>query len=191
MWTRTFYARLNVASFLCSSAIENIFEYTKSPHVCSPLKPKTAPAIVSGSDGGPGEMSQSFGGDADQCCKVYQMHAIVTTVTAIFCVHLYFVFLFYLTRQQSIRSENAHKFIYDFYTCSLFLLLFWIYAFIISFCNILFRVAAAHHRGAASSLLLGDSVLFFVVLFLPVSCASVKRVCEVYRVPKVFINGDY
>lgn len=28
-------------------------------------------------------MSLSFGGDADQCCKVYQMHAIVTTVTAI------------------------------------------------------------------------------------------------------------
>lgn len=24
----------------------------------------------------------------------------------------------------------------------------------------------------------------------PVSCASVKRVCEVYRLPKVFINGD-
>lgn len=53
----------------------------------------------------------------------------------------------------------------------------------------LFRVAAARHRGAASSLLLGDSVLF--LLFLPFSCASVKRVCEVYCVPKVFINGDY
>lgn len=56
------------------------------------------------------------------------------------------------------------------------------------FCNILFRVAAARHRGAASSLLLGDSVHIFVSL--PVSCASVKRVCEVYRLPKVFNNGD-
>lgn len=78
------------------------------------------------------------------------------------------------------------KFIYDFYTFSLFLSIE-LMPFIFSQYTF-FRVAATRHRGAISSLLLGDSVYRSS---LPVSCASVKRVCEVDCLPKVFINGDY
>lgn len=68
-----------------------------------------------------------------------------------------------MTRQQSIWSEDAQKFIYDFYACSLFLLFEFMPLLLISFCNMLFRVAATRHRGAASSLLFRRQCSFFVV----------------------------
>lgn len=126
-----------------------------------------------------------------QCCKVYQMHAIVTTVTAIF----YFVFfclfvlcfLLYLTRQQSIWSGDAQKFIYDFYTRSLFLLFDCMPLFLF-FLQYTFPYRSRSSQRSCIFTIVRRQCSYFCSL--PVSCASVKRVCEVYRLPKVFNNGD-
>lgn len=95
-----------------------------------------------------------MGGETDQCCKVYQMHVIVTTVTAI---ALFFV-LFYTTTVSYLGSgcRNVYLKCLSFF----FFFMYEIMPFVVFFCNILFPVGAIArcHRGAVSSLLLEDSV---------------------------------
>lgn len=50
-------------------------------------------------------------GDADQCCKVYQLHDIVIAVTAIFLFYVYFIF-----PRQWLFGTGMHK------TLSLFMI---------------------------------------------------------------------
>lgn len=72
-----------------------------------------------GRDGGGSTGVCSSGGDTDQCCKVYQLHVIVTVVTAIV---LFCLFSFKTTVG---RGGDAQNFIliYDFYIYSVFLIL--------------------------------------------------------------------
>lgn len=162
---------LKVASFLCSSAGENtltpltfVILWNQKQH-----RGRGSPAVMS------------------QCCKVYQMHAIVTTVTAIFYfvfffVYLYFVFCF-IWQDSSQYGAGMHKSLFMIFThvvsfCCLIVCLYF-------FCNILFRIAAARHRGAASSQLLGDSVHIFVLYPLAV---QVWKECVKFIVYQKFLT---
>lgn len=65
-----------------------------------------------------------FRGDTDQCCKVYQLHVIVTVVTAI--VLILFVCFFLCPNNGGLGAGDAQNFIliYDFYIFSLYFFLF-------------------------------------------------------------------